>query len=188
MNEERAQLTVREKIRAETRKKGKSLARTRGREGEICIENTKNLQELLAPHLPKAIRSWIDGLKATKIAWQHDKWVDTGFPDWKERRECGRQIVEYVIGKAIERSMEVTGSYKELSEVLSDLEKSPEARRLLSPDLFKSSHKASSVESAPATVERETISQPEHNTSNVQSEEQQAHGEKDISDSEQKTG
>jgi hypothetical protein len=33
------------------------LARTRGREGEICVENTKNLEELLAPHLPKAIRS-----------------------------------------------------------------------------------------------------------------------------------
>jgi hypothetical protein len=134
-----------DKIRAETRKKGKYLARARGREGEICVENTKNLQELLAPHLPKAIRCWVDGLKATKIAWQHDKWVDTGFPDWKERRECGRQIVEYVIGKAIERSMEVTGSYKELSEVLSELEKSPEARRLLSPEIFKSLHNTSSV-------------------------------------------
>jgi hypothetical protein len=172
-----------DKIRAETRKKGKYLARARGREGEICVENTKNLQELLAPHLPKAIRCWVDGLKATKIAWQHDKWVDTGFPDWKERRECGRQIVEYVIGKAIERSMEVTGSYKELSEVLSDLEKSPEARRLLPAEVFKSLHKASSVESESATVEGETISQPEHNTSSIQSVERQAHEKKDISDS-----
>jgi hypothetical protein len=102
---------------------------------------------LLAPHLPKAIGSWIDGLKATKIAWQHDKWVDTGFPDWKERRECGRQIVEYVIGKPIERSMEVTGSYKELSEVLKELESSPEARRLLPAEVFDSLHKASSVQS-----------------------------------------
>jgi hypothetical protein len=39
--------------------------------------------------------------------------------------------------------MEVTGSYKELSEVLAELERSPEARRLLSPALFESLHKES---------------------------------------------
>jgi hypothetical protein len=82
-----------------------------------------------------------------------------------QRRECGRQIVEYVIGKPIERSMEVSGSYEDLGEVLERLQKSPEARRLLSPALFESLQNASSVQSA----------------------EQQAHGEKDISDPEQKT-
>jgi hypothetical protein len=73
--------------------------------------------------------------------------------------------VEYVVGKPIERSMEISGSYKELSEVLSDLEESPEAQRLLPSEVFDSLHKASSVETASATVEGETISQPEHNTS-----------------------
>jgi hypothetical protein len=62
--------------------------------------------------------------------------IDTGFPDHKERREAARAIVEYVVGKAIERSLEVTGSYKDLSTLLSELEQSPEARRLLSPELF----------------------------------------------------
>jgi hypothetical protein len=114
--------------------------------------------------LPAAIQTWLDGLKATKIAWQHDKWVDTGFPDWKERRECDRQIVEYVIGRPIERSMEISGSYSELSDVLKSLEQSPEARRLLSPELFNSLRRASNDQSS-----------------------QQLHGEKDISDSEQKT-
>jgi hypothetical protein len=149
MNEQQPQPGfVKNKIRALTPKKDGPVTRVRGREGEICVENTKNLQELLAPHLPKAIRSWIDGLKATKIAWQHDKWVDTGFPDWKERRECGRQIVEYLIGKPTERSMEISGSYTELSDVLKSLEQSPEARRLMSPELFNSLRRASSVESS----------------------------------------
>jgi restriction endonuclease Mrr len=36
----------------------------------------------------------------------------------KERRESARAIIEYVVAKAIERSMEVTGSYKELSVLI----------------------------------------------------------------------
>jgi hypothetical protein len=133
--------------------------RSRGREGEICVENTKNLQELLVPHLPKAIRAWVDGLKATKIAWSReiDGLVDTGFPDHKELRESGRAIVEYLVGKTIERSMEISGSYTELSQILSELEKSPEARRLMSPDLFKSLQKACSVETAPGATQGETM-------------------------------
>jgi hypothetical protein len=75
----------------------------------------------------------------------------------------------------------------ELSEILAELEQTPEAKRLLSPTVFESLHKACSVETASAPVEGETISQPEHNASNVQSAEQ-PHEEKDISDSEQKTG
>ena len=58
-------------------------------------------------------------------------------PDHKERRESARAIVEYVVGKAIERSMEVSGSYKELSQVLEELKQSPEACRLLGPDVFQ---------------------------------------------------
>jgi hypothetical protein len=124
------------------------VARSHVRARETSPQSTKNLQDLLAPHLPAAIQTWLDGLKATKIAWQHDKWVDTGFPDWKERRECARAIVEYVIGRPVERSMEITGSYKELSEVLAELEKCPEARRLLSPELFASLHKEAAAESS----------------------------------------
>jgi hypothetical protein len=78
---------------------------------------------------------------------------------------------------AKERSMEISGSYKELSQVLTELEKSPEARRLLPAEIFESLHKASSVESQPAPPEEKTISQSEQNTSSDKS-----------SDPEQKTG
>jgi hypothetical protein len=88
--------------------------------------------------MPLPFTGGCDGLKANKIAWDQvqQKMVDTGRPDHKERRESGRAIVEYVVGKAIERSMEVSGSYKELSQVLDELKQSPEAVRLLGPDVF----------------------------------------------------
>jgi hypothetical protein len=58
--------------------------------------------------------------------------------DHKVRAECARAIVEYVVGKAVERSMEVTESYKELSVLLDELRHSPEAMRLLPSGLFES--------------------------------------------------
>jgi hypothetical protein len=148
---------------SENGKQGALVTRRRVRARETS-QSTENLQDLLQPHLPAAIQTWVDGLGATKIAFARDKWVDTGFPDWKERRECGRQIVEYVIGRPIERSMEVSGSYKELSEVLADLEQSPEARRLLSPELFNSLRRASFAESAPGATEEKTISDSSQNS------------------------
>jgi hypothetical protein len=98
------------------------------------------------------------GLKATKLIWNQSthRFEDTGFPDHKERRESAQRILEYLVGKAIERSMEVTGSYKELSEVLSELEKSPEARRLMSPELFNSLRKASSDKSSDSEQKTES--------------------------------
>jgi hypothetical protein len=140
-------------------------------------------------HLLAAIQAWTDGLKATKSIWNQSthRFEDTHIPDHKVRSDCARNIIEYLVGKAIERSMEISGNYRELSEVLSSLEKSPEAKRLLPAEVFDSLHKASSVESQEKRAEEKTISQSEHNTSNDQSAEQQAHGEKDISDSEQKT-
>jgi len=125
-----------EKIRPETPKKQGPL--TRAGPGGVVTGKTEQLHDLLAPHLPTAIRAWVDGLKANKIAWDQveQKMVDTGLPDHKERRESARAIVEYVVGKAIERSMEVTGSYKDLTQVLEELKQSPEARRLLPPELW----------------------------------------------------
>jgi hypothetical protein len=98
----------------------------------------EKLHDLLAPHLPAAVQAWVDGLKATKTMWnqQSHQFEDTGLPDHKVRAECARAIVEYVVGKAIERSMQVSGSYKELTQVLEELKQSPEARRLLPPELW----------------------------------------------------
>jgi hypothetical protein len=121
---------------------------------------------LLAPYLLAAVRAWIKGLKATKVAWNQSahSFEDTGFPDHKVRSDCAQKIVEYLVGKAIERSMEISGSYKELSEVLADLEKSPEAKRLLPAEVFDSLHKASSVESESKPTEGETILDSEQKT------------------------
>jgi hypothetical protein len=101
---------------------------------------TEKLQDLLAPFLRPAVRAWVDGLKANKIAWDQvqQKMVDTGFPDHKEGRESARAIIEYVVGKAIERSMEVSGSHKELSTLIEEIKASPEAMRLLPAGLFES--------------------------------------------------
>jgi hypothetical protein len=81
-----------------------------------------------------------DGLEATKVAWNQatHSFEDTGLPDHKERRESARAIIEYVVGKAIERSMEVSGSYKELSTLIEEIKASPEAMRLLPSGLFES--------------------------------------------------
>jgi hypothetical protein len=48
----------------------------------------------------------------------------------------GRHGIRNFVGRPLERTMQVTGSYKDLSTLLSELEQSPEARRLLSPELF----------------------------------------------------
>jgi hypothetical protein len=134
----------------------------------VVAGKTEQLHDLLAPHLPAAVRAWLDGLKANKIAWDQvqQKMVDTGLPDHKERRESGRAIVEYLVGKAIERSMEVSGSYKDLSTLLAKLEQSPEARRLLSPELFA----ALAGNSGQSTAESKESAPPQESEPNPDSE------------------
>jgi hypothetical protein len=133
-------VSLAEKIASDTKKKDSPLARARVSRRRVSAKTVGDVQELLRPHLPRVIKAWVDGLKATVIAYDRtqQKMVDTGLPDHKERRESGRAIIEYLIGKAIERSMQVTGSYKELSVILEELRQSPEAMRLLPPELFES--------------------------------------------------
>jgi hypothetical protein len=77
-------------------------------------------------------------LKANICAYDRtaQKVVDTGLPDHKIRADCARAIVEYVVGKAVERSLEFKAGFKELSQVLEELKQSPEARRLLPPEIW----------------------------------------------------
>jgi hypothetical protein len=119
-------------------KKPGPLARARASQAHISTKKQETLHDLLAPYLSAAVQAWADGLKATKVAWNQatHSFEDTGFPDNKVRADCARAIVEYVIGKPIERSLEVSGNYKELTEVLEELKQSPEARRLLPPALW----------------------------------------------------
>jgi hypothetical protein len=131
------------KIRAETPKKRGPLARAR--KGQDSAGLTQKAAEILAKYLPAAARAWVDGLKANKAIFNSatKKFEETDVADHKVRAECAEKIWHNVVGRPIERSMQVTGSYKELSEVLSELRASPEAMRLLPPELF-----ASTAESA----------------------------------------
>ncbi len=74
--------------------------------------------------------------------------------------------VEYAVGRAIERSMEVTGNYKELTQVLEELKQSPEARRILPPELWGMASGQTTAESKDQEKahEGETISQSEQKT------------------------
>jgi hypothetical protein len=124
-------------------------------------------------------------LKATKAAWnqQSHQFEDTGLPDHKVRAECAEKIWHNVVGRPIERSMQVSGSYKELSQVLDELRQSPEAVRLLGPDVFAAfadgSSSASKGHSAPTNSEQSTTESKE--SSPLQESEPNP-------DSEQKTG
>jgi hypothetical protein len=152
------------------------------------IRRAASIAELLTENDQREnLRVIREAKRATHRVFNFETKKTEAVPDHKTRLAGVMLDLAYREGKPVERSMELTGNFKELSEVLADLEQSPEARRLLSPELFKSLRKACSAETASATVEGETISQPEQNTSNDQTSEQQAHKEKDISDSEQKT-
>lgn len=80
---------------------------------------------------------------------------ETDIPDHKIRSECAEKIWHNVIGKPIERSMEVTGNYKELSQVLEELRQSPEARRLLAPELFETLQSAAEGKESPPNPDSE---------------------------------
>jgi hypothetical protein len=138
MSGEKQMSDVLNKIRAETPKKQGPLARTRTRATVVNPERTEKLSDLLAPHLPAAVQAWVDGLKANKIAWNPNThaWEEINLPDHEVRRRNALHIIEFVEGKPIERSMEVSGNYKELSQVLEELKQSPEARPLLPPEIW----------------------------------------------------
>jgi hypothetical protein len=140
------------------------VARRRVSPDRESAKATENVEELLSPYLPAAIQAWVDGLKATKIIWIKGEVVDTGIADDIVRSNCAQKIVEYLIGKAIERSMQVTGSYQELSDLVTQLEESPEAHRLLPPELWNSLRRASSAESAPGATEGKTIPDSSQNS------------------------
>jgi hypothetical protein len=130
---------VKRKIKErKTSKERPLVARARASQAHVSTKKDEKLHDLLARHLPGAARAWVDGLNANKVAWnqQSHQFEDTGLPDHKIRSECAEKIWHNVIGRPIERSMEVSGSYKELSQVIDELRQSPEAVRLLGPDVF----------------------------------------------------
>jgi hypothetical protein len=124
----------------------------------VSTEKEQKPHDVLARHLPAAARAWADGLKATKTAWnqQSHQFEDTGLPDHKIRAECAEKIWHNVVGRPIERSMQVTGNYKELSELVDELKQSPEAQRLIAAGFFQSL-----LSTAP---ENETKPDPEQKT------------------------
>jgi hypothetical protein len=154
------------KIRAETPKKRGPLARARRARTQDATGLTKKATDLLAHYLPRAAKAWVDGLSAKKVVWNSDKkdYELTNYPDHKIRAECAEKIWHNVVGRPIERSMEVTGNYKELSQVLEELKQSPEARRLLPPEIWGMASGQSNVKGKDVTHEGEAISRSEQKT------------------------
>ena len=123
---------------------------------------TQKAAEILARYLPAAARAWVDGLKANKAIFNSKTGVfeDTGIPDQKVRSECAEKIWHNVVGRPIERTLQVSGNYKELTEVLEELKQSPEARRILPPELWGMIEPGqSNVKGKDAAHEGSTISQ-----------------------------
>ncbi len=153
-------MSLREVIAERTAKKPKKLrtvtrAGVRGHNGANGNGNTENLSRLLAPYLPAAVRAWVAGLKATICAYDRtaQKTIDTGLPDHRVRADCALRIVEYDVGRAIERSMALTGNYKELSELVQELKSSPEAQRLIAGGFFDQLLRQDSPEQSVAVSE-----------------------------------
>jgi hypothetical protein len=138
------------------------VARARASHTHVSTEKEQKVDDLLAPHLPAAAQAWVDGLKATKTAWnqQCHQFEDTGLPDHKIRAECAEKIWHNVVGRPIERTLQVSGSYKELGQVIDELKQSPEARRLLPPEIWR----MASGQSAGPDHEGEANSQSEQKT------------------------
>jgi hypothetical protein len=151
--------TILEKIRRTTPKKTGPLARARKVNGRDSAGLTQTATEILAKYLPAAARAWVAGLKANKAIFNSKTGVfeETNVADHKVRAECAREIWHNVIGRPIERSMQVSGNYKELSQVLEELRASPEAVRLLGPDVFAAF--ANSEQSTTESKESEPVSE-----------------------------
>ncbi len=106
--------------------------------GQVDQKKAEKIGEMLLPYLPAAVQAWVDGLTACKCIWNPETkaFEETDIPDHKIRGDHVLRIIEFAVGKAIERSMEITGNYKELTQVLEELKASPEARGLLPPELW----------------------------------------------------
>jgi hypothetical protein len=129
------------------------------------VKKAASISELLTENDQKQnLRVIREAKKATHRIYDTEQKRLIEVPDHKMRLAAVALDLAYREGKPVERQIQVQDSYKEISVVLQELKQSPEARRLLSPALFEALEKASSAESA-----------------------QQLYGEKDISDSEQKS-
>jgi hypothetical protein len=109
----------------------------RPQDGAAIAEKASSI---LVKFLPAAAKAWVEGPQAKKIAWNSDlkTYEQTDYPDHKIRSECAEKIWHNVVGRPLERSLQVSGSYKELSVLIDELKQLPEARRLLPPELFDS--------------------------------------------------
>jgi hypothetical protein len=164
---------VKNKIKSKNRPNRGSRARKAWR-GSIAkvIKKAASIAELLTENdQQENLRVIREAKRATHRVFNFETKKTEAVPDHKTRLAGVMLDLAYREGKPVERSLEVSGSYTELSDVLKSLEQSPECRRLMSPELFKSLRKACSAETASATVEGETISQPEQNTSSDKSSE-----------------
>jgi hypothetical protein len=120
---------VKEKIKAETLKKGGPVTRARAKRREI-IKLAEKLIDMLEPHRKEAIQVWIDGMRATKPIYERGKRVGEE-PDWKERRENAALIIAYLEGKPVEKQIQAHGDFEDLQTLLEAMKHSPASQASL---------------------------------------------------------
>lgn len=124
-----------EKIKASSKpKKMGQGSRVRAGDDPV-VTQAEGLVSLLAPHRKRAIEVWIAGMDATKETYDPKSREYTITPDWKERRECAAKIIEHLDGTPVQKTFTLTGSFKDLGEMMQTLTGSPEAARMLSDSI-----------------------------------------------------
>lgn len=133
-------MSLAEHITDKSQKKRGPVVRARGKGAEISPERREKASQALERYLPAAAKAWIDGLGACLVVYNGatKQYELSDIPDHRERRENAKAIWENVVGRPIERSMQVTGNYEELSELITKLKQSPEAQRLIAAGFFSS--------------------------------------------------
>lgn len=93
----------------------------------------KKLADLLtADDLAGAVTVWREGLTAVKKVWSAKlQRYEDGGPDWQIRRDMAEAIAAYMEGRPLERQMNISGTFVELRDMLSQMKQSGEAARLL---------------------------------------------------------
>lgn len=114
-----------------TGKNGGPKSRVRVTEIEVSRKAADLLDLIEDRDRTAAVKALRAGLKANKAYWSTvlKEWVDQ--PDYRVRHESAMAILAYAYGKPIERQIVATGTYQELSEILSRIRESPMAMKKL---------------------------------------------------------
>lgn len=127
-------MSIREKIRGQTKKKPPKVARARSGGGPDNSGLEKKLIVLLTnDDLVGATEVWRQGMSANKFAWSQKEqaFVDTGFPDWDVRERMAAKVAAYKDGLPVAKQVIISGSFEDFGALLDRYRQSDEAMRPL---------------------------------------------------------